>query len=498
MVVAATSEGKARRGRSRAPWRAARSTCRRRSARRPATWCRCASSAAAAAAGRRKDIADGHATARSGRLLLHRQARRRRRDRRSRAARCSAARLSARRGPNAGRPGVVDPRRAAGAQRRRLARAEGACGGRWPAHSAISRSPASTSTSAILEALGAHGSTTCASARDARRTTGALDLARPRGRRGTATWSAPSRGAPNGRVRRAARAARAARRGRAPPWNGAEPGRSPRRSEAGARQSVARSTSRRRAISFAGATSAGSSSSRSRAAPTGGSSGSCSANDSGRLEADGDGGRAGSDSRRGSTSRSRSKEAGTFLARFGYADAMQGAPTKIDGHLAWSGGAAATSTTRRSRVRFRDRRRPGPVHQDRARDRQAARRAVAAVAAAARSRSTSRDVFSEGFAFDEITGDVRIAERRDADRATCRLVGPAGQGRDHRRAPTSPARRSTCRCECSRRCRRRVGRRGAAVPREPARRRRGRRRIAARAEGAEGSDRADVQLRVRR
>ena len=162
-----------------------------------------------------------------------------------------------------------------------------------------------------------------------------------------------------------------------------------------------------------------------------------------------------------------SRTAGSSSRGSAIADARAERADEDHGQLAWAGAPNDFDYPTLS-GEFRHRRRPGPVHQDRA-------RASASCSACCRcrrcrgaSRSTSRDVFSEGFAFDEITGNVRIARRRHDDRR------PAGSSGPRRKVDISgdadlARRRSVCnvRVQPALSCRR-LGRRGAAVPRQSA------------------------------
>jgi uncharacterized protein YhdP len=118
------------------------------------------------------------------------------------------------------------------------------------------------------------------------------------------------------------------------------------------------------------------------------------------------------------------KEAGAVLARFGYADALQGAPTRIDGQLAWSGAPhefdfPSLSGTFRIAVgpgRF-TKIEPGPGKLLGVLSLQALPR---------RATLDFRDVFSEGFSFDEINGTVRIANGVMST-GDLKLLGPAAK-----------------------------------------------------------------------
>ncbi len=117
-------------------------------------------------------------------------------------------------------------------------------------------------------------------------------------------------------------------------------------------------------------------------------------------------------------------EAGTFLGRLGYPDQIVGAPTRVTGQLAWTGAPnefdypslngtfrVQTGAGRFTKVD------PGPGKLLGVLSLQALPRRITL---------DFRDVFSEGFAFDEISGTVRI---RNGVLSTdnFRLVGPAAQ-----------------------------------------------------------------------
>jgi uncharacterized protein (TIGR02099 family) len=117
-------------------------------------------------------------------------------------------------------------------------------------------------------------------------------------------------------------------------------------------------------------------------------------------------------------------ESGAFLARYGYPEALQGAPAKIDGQLSWSGAPhefdfatlAGTLRVHVGRGRF-TKLEPGPGKLLGVLSLQALPRRVTL---------DYSDVFSEGFAFDEITGNVRIAGGVMSS-TDLRLVGPSAK-----------------------------------------------------------------------
>jgi uncharacterized protein (TIGR02099 family) len=116
------------------------------------------------------------------------------------------------------------------------------------------------------------------------------------------------------------------------------------------------------------------------------------------------------------------REAGAFLGRFGWPDAVKGAPTKIEGQVSWAGSPsdfdypslAGRLTLRTGAGQF-TKLEPGMG------------RLLGVLSLQALPRRVSldfRDVFSEGFAFDTITGDVRI-DRGVMHTDNLRLSGPA-------------------------------------------------------------------------
>ena len=100
------------------------------------------------------------------------------------------------------------------------------------------------------------------------------------------------------------------------------------------------------------------------------------------------------------------KEAGTFLARFGWPDVIKGAATRIDGEVAWDGAPSAFDyPTLSGNFKLKSGRgqftkiEPGVG------------RLLGVLSLQALPRRITldfRDVFSEGFAFDSVTGEVRM------------------------------------------------------------------------------------------
>jgi len=118
------------------------------------------------------------------------------------------------------------------------------------------------------------------------------------------------------------------------------------------------------------------------------------------------------------------KEAGAFLARFGLPDAVQGAPTKISGQLAWAGLPSefdyptlnGTFRVEAGAGRF-TKLDPGVGKLLGVLSLQALPRRITL---------DFRDVFSEGFAFDQVTGSVRI-QNGVMMTDNLKLVGPAAK-----------------------------------------------------------------------
>jgi uncharacterized protein (TIGR02099 family) len=146
------------------------------------------------------------------------------------------------------------------------------------------------------------------------------------------------------------------------------------------------------------------------------------ANDAGRIDAHGSWQRAASPSRTQLDVAIDVKDAPAFLERFGWPDAIKGTPTKIDGNVSWSGAPTdfdvaslggrltlASGAGQFTKVE------PGVG------------RLLGVLSLQALPRRISldfRDVFSEGFAFDSIAGDVRM-ERGVLQSDGLRLAGPA-------------------------------------------------------------------------
>ena len=118
------------------------------------------------------------------------------------------------------------------------------------------------------------------------------------------------------------------------------------------------------------------------------------------------------------------KEAGSFLARFGFPGAVQGAPTKITGQLAWTGDPSDFDYPSLS----------GAFHIDVGSGRflkvdPGIGKLLGVLSLQALPRRISldfRDVFSEGFTFDRVSGNVRVAQGVLAS-DDLRLTGPSAQ-----------------------------------------------------------------------
>ena len=119
------------------------------------------------------------------------------------------------------------------------------------------------------------------------------------------------------------------------------------------------------------------------------------------------------------------KDAGGFLATFGYPDAVHGAPTKIDGQLSWAGAPHEfdfPSLTGMFHIGV------GPGRFTRI-EPGAAGKLIGVLSLQALPRRVSldfRDVFSEGFTFDEINGNVRITNGVMTTN-NLKLAGPAAK-----------------------------------------------------------------------
>ena len=120
--------------------------------------------------------------------------------------------------------------------------------------------------------------------------------------------------------------------------------------------------------------------------------------------------------------RHRSRDAGRYLARFGLPGAVRGAPTKVNGDLSWDGGPQAFDyPTLSGNFRVETgpgqflKLDPGPA------------KLLGVLSLQSLHRRLSfdyQDLFGEGFAFDEITGDVHV-ENGVMTSKNVNIVGPA-------------------------------------------------------------------------
>jgi uncharacterized protein (TIGR02099 family) len=116
------------------------------------------------------------------------------------------------------------------------------------------------------------------------------------------------------------------------------------------------------------------------------------------------------------------KEAGAFLGRFGWPDAVKGAATKIDGRVAWAGSPGDFDYPSLSgRLALR----AGPGQFTRLEPGVGRLLGVLSLQALPRRISLDfRDVFSEGFAFDTIAGNI-VIDHGIMHTEDLRLAGPA-------------------------------------------------------------------------
>jgi uncharacterized protein YhdP len=117
-------------------------------------------------------------------------------------------------------------------------------------------------------------------------------------------------------------------------------------------------------------------------------------------------------------------DAGRYLARFGLPDAVRGAPTKVRGQLGWAGGPQAFDYPTLSGA-FSIQAGQGQFTKL---DPGAGKLLGVLSLQSLQRRLTLdfRDLFGEGFAFDEITGDVRI-QNGIMKSDNLRIVGPAAR-----------------------------------------------------------------------
>ncbi len=148
------------------------------------------------------------------------------------------------------------------------------------------------------------------------------------------------------------------------------------------------------------------------------------ANDNGRIDANGAWRTQGSQQQTKLDVALDAQDAGVFLSRFGYPDALQGAPTRIDGQLAWSGAPSEfdyPTLTGTLHVAV------GPGRFVKIEPGFGKLLGVLSLQSLPRRISLDfHDVFSEGFAFDEIVGNVRVVNGvMSTDNLA--LIGPAAK-----------------------------------------------------------------------
>ena len=148
------------------------------------------------------------------------------------------------------------------------------------------------------------------------------------------------------------------------------------------------------------------------------------ANDSGRLDAGGAWRVVGQQQQTRLDLVLDAKDPGGFLARYGYAEALKGAATQIDGQLSWSGAPHEFDfTTLAGMLRVH----VGPGRFTKVEPGPGKLLGVLSLQALPRRVTLDySDVFSEGYAFDEITGNVRIAGGVMTT-SDLRLVGPSAK-----------------------------------------------------------------------
>ena len=147
-------------------------------------------------------------------------------------------------------------------------------------------------------------------------------------------------------------------------------------------------------------------------------------NDAGRIDANGAWRNVGRQQQTKLDASLDTKDAGAFLARMGYPDAIKDAPTTIHGQLSWSGSPAEfdyptlTGTLRLDAGRGRFTKIDPGIGK--------LLGVLSLQSLPRRMTFDFQDVFSEGFAFDEITGDVRVTNGV-LNTDNFRLVGPAAK-----------------------------------------------------------------------
>ena len=318
---------------------------------------------------RRARIPSRRRTARVAQFAAHRSPGSRGRDDRPGAAFARQGDGRARRGSRRA-PGPLGARRASGAERRRLDRAAAArVRGRGERHGPDSRCSrgADLDVGAVRSARRQVHAISRSRMRESR-TGWNLDLARARSRRHRDLVGARRQARPTDASSRGSSRLAVPGRARSPSWRERRRRRtaaSDARAEATATIPGRRSTSPPTRFCRRSATSGGSSSSRSRAAPNGGSTAWCSRTTTAASKPRARGACPGRAQQTKLDVILDAKEAGAFLATFGYPDALQGAPTKIDGQLAWAGAPHEFDYPTLIRNVPR-RRRAGAIHEDRA------------------------------------------------------------------------------------------------------------------------------------
>jgi len=147
-------------------------------------------------------------------------------------------------------------------------------------------------------------------------------------------------------------------------------------------------------------------------------------NDGGRLDASGRWQSAGKDQQTRLDIALSVTDAGKFLSRIGYLDAVQNAPTKVTGTLEWAGAPSEFDYPTLSGA-FRIEVGPGRF----TRIEPGIGKLLGVLSLQSLPRRITldfTDVFSEGFAFDDITGDVRI-QSGVLKTSNLRLAGPAAK-----------------------------------------------------------------------
>ncbi len=272
-----------------------------------------------------------------------------------------------------------------------------------------------------LEAVGRHFNDMKVSARRAKDDWN-LDM-RAKELAGTATWSAPSRDAPNGRL--SARLSRFLPPDAAQvPHGKAAPAAAPTKVEAGTDNPWPEIDVRAEALFLRGrdvgqlefvAHPRGTEWRIDKLAL---------ANDGGRLDASGRWQSAGNDQQTRLDIALAVTDAGKFLSRIGYLDAVQNAPTKVSGTLEWAGAPSDFDYPTLSGAFRID---VGPGRFTKIEPGIGKLLGVLSLQALPRRITLDfTDVFSEGFAFDEIAGDVRI-QNGVLKTSNLRLAGPAAK-----------------------------------------------------------------------